>query len=29
MLEEEYGEEVIKKYLPESLHKTLPKRKKG
>ena len=29
MLEEEYGEDVIKKYLPESLHKTLPKRKKG
>jgi len=28
MLEEEYGEDVIKKYLPESLHKTLPKRKK-
>jgi transposase len=27
LLEEEYGEDVIKKYLPESLHKTLPRRK--
>lgn len=29
MLEEEYGEEAIKKYLPETLYKTLPKRNKG
>ena len=28
MLEEEYGEDVIKKYLPESLYETLPRRKK-
>ena len=28
ILEEEYGEDVIKKYLPESLDKTIPRRKK-
>jgi len=28
IIEEEYGEEVLKKYLPESLIKTLPTRKK-
>ena len=28
IIEEEYGEEVLKKYLPESLIKTLPRRKK-
>ena len=29
IIEEEYGKEVLKKYVPESLIKTLPKRKKG
>jgi transposase-like protein len=29
MLEEEYGEEAVKKYLPESLYKTVLKGKKG
>jgi transposase len=28
IIEEEYGEELLKKYLPESLIKTLPRRKK-
>jgi len=28
IIEEEYGEEVLKKYLPESLNKTIPRRKK-
>lgn len=28
IIEEEYGEEVVKKYLPESLLKTLPRRRK-
>ena len=27
IIEEEYGEEMLKKYLPESLHKTLPHKK--
>jgi transposase-like protein len=27
IIEEEYGEEMLKKYLPESLLKTIPKRK--
>lgn len=28
IIEEEYGDEMLKKYLPESLHKTLPQQKK-
>lgn len=28
IIEEEYGEEVVKKYLPESLRKALPRRRK-
>lgn len=28
IIEEEYGKEMLKKYLPESLIKTLPRRKK-
>ena len=28
IIEDEYGEEMLKKYLPELLQKTLPKRKK-
>lgn len=28
IIEEEYGEEVLKKHLPESLNKTIPRRKK-
>lgn len=28
IIKEEYGEEVVKKYIPESLMKTLPRRKK-
>jgi hypothetical protein len=27
IIEEEYGEDVLKKYLPESLIKTLPRKK--